>query len=303
MKIINEYNKSYRNDDVLWLCERKDIPQKLFFKGEFKHRGLHYGLPHKSNYKFWKDNDIVDMSKFHMVEHMYNKNSRWVDDLNNYSGDLPQFLMINRAFMTIRASKPSRTIRYRYQEIKKIPKLVIIDECHSSMSNETYQLLMYLKHRGAKIQGFSATPYRSGRSRTSISIDMLDSNDGLTENDIETKENEKRLLNIFHKPGNITKLNVMSFFNLKDAIEEGIVVEPVFHWYELNKTTRIQPTDIDPTERESERTTVDPTHILCILNQVIKKCRYRKCIAWCGTIAGAENWFKIFREQKLQHAT
>ena len=53
--------------------------------------------------------------------------------------------------MTTKSQKPLRTgkrtidVQYRYQEIVRMPKFVVIDECHSSMSNETYKLLLHLK--------------------------------------------------------------------------------------------------------------------------------------------------------------
>ena len=274
---------------MMWICERKDIPQKLFFSGTVKKGSLIHGVPHAKNYKFWKDNDIIDMLKFHVVEHIYNKNRRWVEDLNKYTGSKPIFLIINRAFMTTRPSKRTEEILYRYQEINSMPRFVIIDECHSSMANETYQLLLYLKYnREAKIHGLSATSYRSGKSSTNLSI-VLD-----TDQDIETKENEKKLLNIFHKPGNVNKLNILSFFNIKDVIGAGIILEPVFHWYKANKLKE----GMKKTKSYSEKEIVS---VLCVLNTIIRKCKYRKCIVWCGTIEIAEQWHQIFGDQKKKY--
>lgn len=284
LKEINEYNKKYPTHNVMWICERKDIPQKLFFQDIVKCvNGLITGKPHKKNYKFWQINDIIDMSKFHVIEHIYNKDPKWIQNINTYTGKKPIFLIINRAFMTTKSHK--KNIQYKYQEIVKMPKFIIIDECHSSMSNETYNLLLYLKNNcKSKIHGFSATPYRTGKSYTNININID------TDVDINTNENEQKLLNIFHEQEDKSKLNILSFFNLKDAIEEGIILEPVFHWYYMDK------------DDAKTNNTTDITSILNVIKSVLKKCKYKKCIVWCGTIALAEEWKTIFDEHKHKYA-
>lgn len=281
LKTINEYNKKYPKDHILWICERKDIPRKLFFSGDKNNNGIH----HKENFKFWKDNDIIDMSKFHIVEHIYNKNKTWTKKLNDYEGDKPIFLIINRAFMT--SSSKIQGKNYRYEEIRKFPKFAIIDECHSSMANETYQLLLYLKfNKEVKIHGLSATPYRSGKSNTDLSID-IDCDATL---DINTKENEKKLLRVFCKPGDINQLNILSFFNLKDAIEAGVILEPIFHWYTIQSNNE----DVQNNSFNQK----DINSVLCVLDTILGKCEYRKCIVWCGTIQLADEWHDIFGKNK-----
>lgn len=292
LKEINEYNKLYPIDNILWICERKDIPQKLFFNGTIKKGSLLHGVKHKQNYKFWKDNDIINMSKFHIVEHIYNKDKQWVENLNNYSGNKPIFLIINRAFMTTQPIQKSEIIKLRYQEIKNMPKFVIIDECHSSMAIQTYQLLSYLKWQcESKMHGLSATPYRQGKSNTKLVID-INTHDTVN---INTNVNEEKLLNIFHKPGNVNKLNILSFFNLKDAIESGVILEPVFHWY------CIEPKNDEPKKKTKLYDISDVNSVLYVLDTIIKKCRYKKCIVWCGTIEVSEEWYDIFGKEKQKH--
>jgi superfamily II DNA or RNA helicase len=282
LKTINEYNKQNPKDHILWICERKDIPRKMFFRGVNK---KHIGLHHTSNFEFWKDNDIINMSKFHIVEHIYNKDQKWTDKLNEYDGVKPIFLIINRAFMTTKSKVQGKG--YRYEEIRKMPKFAIIDECHSSMASETYQLLSYLKfNRDTKIHGMSATPYKNGKSNTRITID-INCDDDI---DIETRKNEEKLLNIFCKPGNVNQLNLLSFFNLKDAIEAGVILEPRFYWY------TIEPPDAKTNTKIYNKN--DIHSVLCVLDTIIGKCKYKKCIVWCGTIELAENWYNIFEEHK-----
>ena len=299
LKSINLYNQRYPTHNVMWICERKDIPQKLFFNAIVRcGHGLVTGTPHKRNYHFWKINDIIDMSKFHVVEHLYNKDPSWVQNINSYSGKKPIFLIINRAFMTTKSEKPLRTgkrtidVQYRYQEIVRMPRFVVIDECHSSMANETYKLLLHLKHnRESKIHGFSATPYRTGKSYTNINI-TID-----TEEDINIKENEKKLIKIFNDPEDPSKLNILSFFNLRDAIEEGVILEPMFHWYYVDSGDTKEGL-----KKKKAYSTAEQTSVLGIFMSVLKKCTYKKCIVWCGTIAIAEEWKKIFEEQQHKYA-
>jgi superfamily II DNA or RNA helicase len=281
LKSIWEYHKKYPKNHILWICERKDIPQKLFFVGHNK-KG---GLKHTKNYNFWKEHDIINMHNFEIIEHIYNKDRNWTQTINNYQGNKPIFLIINRAFMTTRSKQAD--YNYRYEEIIKMPQFVIIDECHSSMANETYQLLLYLKfNRDVKIHGLSATPYRSGKSKTDIILD-IDCDELVN---IETTENEEKLLRVFSKPSNCNQLNLLSFFNLKDAIEAGVILEPIFHWYYIDKKNE-----------EYEFSINDAHSVLSVLDTIIGKCKYRKCIVWCGTIDFANFWYKIFKNHNNKY--
>lgn len=296
LKTIWEYHKRNRTHHILWVCERKDIPLKLFFTN--KNNLLSF---HKNNYAYWKDNDIIDMYKFHIIEHVFNKSKSWVEDINNYNGSKPIFLIVNRAFMTAKAK--TQTKNYRYEEIKKMPELVIIDECHSSMACETYQMLLYFKfNRTSKIHGLSATPYRTGKSRTDLKL-AIDCEDDL---DITTQENEKKLLRVFCKQGNPDQLNLLSFFNLKDAIEGDIVLEPIFHWYKIepkectikNLKKNIKKDTENNTSNKKTIKDIDIKSVLGVLDTIIKMCSYRKCIVWCGETEISDSWKELFDKNK-----
>lgn len=296
LKTIWEYHKKYPKNNILWICERKDIPLKLFFKKKNNRCDFH-----KQNYEYWKRNDIINMYDFQIIEHIYNKDKKWTQKLNDYNGTKPIFLIINRAFMTTRSKDERYT--YRYEEIKRMPEFTIIDECHSSMANETYQLLLYLKfNRAVKIHGLSATPYRSGKSHTNLCLDIECGEDL----DVQTVENEKKLLRVFCKQGNPNQLNLLSFFNLKDAIEADIILEPIFHWYRIDAKEKKQEDsdNEDSGDEENDKVQIEEDNmkkVLCVLDTIIKNCSYRKCIVWCGRIPLAVESQKLFDSHKYMY--
>lgn len=288
LKIMWEYHKQNPKKPMLWLCERKDIPQKLFFT-----KNEEGGIVHNiKNHNFWKQNDIINMDKFHIMEFVYTKKADWISDINKYKGKKPLFLIINRAFMTSKSKRID--CEYKYQEINKnkSPRFVIIDECHSSMATQTYQLLLYMKYNwGSTIQGLSATPYRKGKSTTNINID-INCNEI---DDLNESENTKKLINVFHKPGNVNKLNILSWFNLKDAIEKGIILEPVFHWFRIEKYVEIK----DKTNKKYKDS--EQESIMVVLNNIIEQCKYKKCIVWCRLTSIADMWYDIFKKHKKRY--
>jgi hypothetical protein len=284
LKIIWEYHKQYPNNNIMWLCERKDIPQKLFFTKDVNGRAIY----NKRNFDFWRDNDIIYMDAFHICEYVYCKNNtNWVSTLNNIKSTAPIFIIINRAYLTAKSCDTQS--KYKYEELRNnIPNFVILDECHSSMANGTYKLLMFIKWNWkANIQGLSATPYRKGKSYTTIDIDI--NCPDLSK--IKTQENENKLINIFHKQGNVNEINILSWFNLKEAIENNIILEPIFHWFYIDeyKYDGITP------EKEIDK-------ILSVLNNIVNKCKYKKCIVWCRLISIANMWNTIFNKYKHEHA-
>ena len=90
----------FLNNNVIWFSERKDIPQKLFFKFENEK-----AKDNEENFKFWKRHDIIDMSKFEIKEYIYKKDDKdWVNKLNSYNGTKPLFIIINRAYLTTKSN-------------------------------------------------------------------------------------------------------------------------------------------------------------------------------------------------------
>lgn len=291
LKIIWEYHKRNPKNNIMWLCERKDIPQKLFFKITNDSEILF----NEKNFIFWKKHDIIDMHKFTIKEYVYEKNDpKWMDKLDALKSNKPLFIIINRAYLTSGSNYDD--CKYKYEELQKnIPKFVILDECHSAMANRTYTLLLYIKHNwGANIQGLSATPYRKGKSYTTIDIDINCEDEEI----IKTDQNENKLINIFHKQGNINELNILSWFNLKEAIEQGIILEPIFHWFHIKKY-------ISKNKKKSlnkKYTNSEITSVMTVLNDIVEQCKYKKCVVWCRLKEIANNWYNIFKKEKYKYA-
>ena len=166
--IVLEYNKKYENNNVLWFTERKSI-----LIDSFVHKNLKKKIP-----ELW--------DKFKILEFAQNKNKNWIEVINK-SNDKPILLVINRAFLTNKE---------KYKMIKKKFSLVIHDECHSSVANETFKFLKYIKLT-ANIIGFSATPIRK---------DTI---------------NRNRLNELYYN-------NIISNYNLKYYIKNNIILPPKF---------------------------------------------------------------------------
>lgn len=292
LKIIWEYHKQNPKNNVMWLCERKDIPQKLFFTG-FTNRKTIFN---KRNFRFWKKHDIIDMTHFLIKEYVYQKGDiEWMDKLNKIKSDKPIFFIINRAYLTTKSY--DKYCKYKYEELKNnIPKFIMLDECHSAMANGTYKLLMFMKWNWkASIQGLSATPYRKGKSYTTIDIDI----NCPDKDKIYTQENENKLINIFHKPGNVNELNILSWFNLKEAIEKSVILEPVFHWFHIKKYIKKTKKHIDKSKKYSDDEIIS---VMTVLNNIIEQCKYKKCVVWCRLISIADDWYEIFIKEKHKYS-
>ena len=133
--LLLEYNNRYPKNNILWLCERKNILIEQFSREKIKER------------KFEKI-----LSRFNIMDFSSKKDINWVDALNSskYWGK-PVLCIINRSYLV---SKD------RYKNIKIGIHMVIHDECHSIENNSTQKFYEWLieKNREYSIIGFSATP-------------------------------------------------------------------------------------------------------------------------------------------------
>jgi len=294
LKVMWEYHKKYPKNNLMWLCERRDIPEKLFFKKYKNNKKYKLEIDYVKN-SFWKAHDIIDLSKFNVIEMILDKPKNYYNLLNKATkNEKPYLIVVNRTFLT---TKIINTSTYKYTKIKNIPRFCIIDECHSCMSSETYLLLNYMKYNWeCKIQGLSATPYRHGKSKTkSLSNANIESSI-INENNLDTSSNIEKLINIFHKSNNKYQLNILSWFNMKQAIEEGIILEPIFHWYEIKEIS-----EKDARKKNYKYTTKEIKSILKVLNEIIIKCKYSKIIVWCKTIDNTQKWKDDFDKYKVNY--
>lgn len=299
LKIVWEYHKLNPTANIIWMCERKDIPLKLFLKINDKGKVMF----HEKNFKKWKKRDIIDMDAFHVVEHVYKKDKNWINKINNYTNSKPLFLIINRAFITTKSLTVGK--KKKYEDIEKKFALMILDECHSATSTETHRFLKYAQNNwNTKIQGFSATPYRNGRIKRN---NQLISNYDL-------------LLNVFHKKGNAKRLNIISWFNIREAIEKGVILEPVFHWYQIDKYIKCNSDDTDDSDinhkiESRNRSSNDPIRyetsesfnekeiasVMSVLNNIVGRSHFKKILVWCRMKSIADEWYILFDRYKKDY--
>lgn len=269
LNIMWLYHQKYPTHNMMWFCERKDIPKKIFFE--------------KKNIDFYRTNNIIDLDNFVIIDFINDKPR----DLNNYmlerkKNSKPFIIVINRAFATSQSTywKVDKSKLYKYQEIlgDYTPSFIAFDECHSSMANKTYEFLLYAKDIWkSKIQGMSATPYRKGNSKVLINGSS------------ERIDNKQKLLNIFHKSSDINELNIISWCNIKEAIENEYILEPIFHWFSINEYYSKSKKNDNVGEINSA---------LSVLDETLNICPYKKCIVWCKIINNTIDWYNNFEKNK-----
>jgi hypothetical protein len=269
LNIMWLYHQKNPMHNMMWFCERKDIPKKIFFLSK--------------NIEFYRTHDIIDLNNFIIIDFINDKPR----DLNNYIMEnkkkgKPFIIVINRAFATAKSTywKLDKSKLYKYQEIlgDYIPSFIAFDECHSSMANKTYEFLLYAKNIWkSKIHGMSATPYRKGNSKVSVN--------GTT----ERLDNKQKLLNIFHKSDNVKELNIISWCNIKEAIENEYILEPIFHWFSINEYYSQSKTNDNIGEINS---------VFSVLDETLNICPYKKCIVWCKIINNTTDWHRNFENNK-----
>jgi superfamily II DNA or RNA helicase len=144
MLILLEYVNRYPNNNIIWLCERKNILMEQFSRNTIKERNF----------------DKV-LERFNILDFTKNKNVNWVNSINSsLFWNKPLLCIINTSFL---ASKE------RYVNIKIPLHLIIHDECHSIENKSTsnfYDWLINIHYKKYKtkykkqpsIIGFSATP-------------------------------------------------------------------------------------------------------------------------------------------------
>jgi superfamily II DNA or RNA helicase len=288
LKIFWEYHKRHNKDNLLFFCERKDILQKLFYVS-YKNKKA---ILNEDNIILWKKNDIIDLNRFEIMEFVYTKDKNWVNKINNYKGDKPLFIVINRQFLTTYSSNLQPNT-FKYQNIAfNEPKLIVLDECHSGLANRTYEFLTHAKNNWkSKIHGFSATPYRAGKNWTKLKLvpELEYINDELNHD-----TNVDRITNIFHKTSNSKSLNILYSYNLKDAIENGYILEPVFNWFQIDKYKKKEKNSIQFTDTEI-------VSVLGVLDDILGKCYYKKTIVWCREKNIVDKWHQLFEKYKYSY--
>jgi superfamily II DNA or RNA helicase len=187
-------NQQIKNPKIILFTERVDILSDLFL---VKNKKIEID---KDKIKFWKDNNITDLTKFHIIERVINKDKNWIKEFNE--SKKPTLLIVNRLFLTM--SK-------KYEQINNL-NLILHDECHNTGSSECYNFLKYFKNKNVITIGYSATPLRAANK-----------------NDIDNT------IKIYGING---KLNIISNYNIIFSIEKDLILPPVFHWYNINENQK-----------------------------------------------------------------
>ncbi len=285
LHIMQKYHEKYPTNSMMWLCERKDIPDKLFFSKKKNEDGTIESVKNTENYRKWRDYGIIDMYQFEIINLVTEKPMNWVKLLNKET-DKPKFIIVNRAFLTTNSNDKKYKFKYEEVNYEVAPKLIVHDECHSTAAPRTYELLLHMKEKwSSKIQGLSATPYREGLTKTKISIELKEEN----KEKWETMNNINRLINVYPHPENENQIHLLSQCDLKRAIEEEFILEPVFHWFYIDEYGKKGKSKFSNDEFES---------MIAALINMIEKCPYKKVLIWCKYVSIAESMYTKFEDSK-----
>ena len=136
LEIILEYNRKYKQKNILWLCEQKSILIEQFQKKTLKEKGY------------------CDIFKeFLVIDYSEHKEQKWFEKVNSATfWKKPILLIMNRHFLVS---------KNKYEKIKMNIDLIIHDECHSIQNNTTKQFYEFIlkQNNDTRCLGFSATPY------------------------------------------------------------------------------------------------------------------------------------------------
>lgn len=237
-------------------CPRIEVLRNMFFE---KNSNNEYVINEK-NKSFWKNNKIINFDNFKIIDKINNKDKKL-----KISKNKPNILIANTDFLKI--LDKSNIIDY-----KKV-NLILFDECHGVSAEMFYSLLEKIKfNHSIHIIGFSATPLRDN-----------------------AEEKVKHIFSSSLEKSLNPKLNIISNYDLINAICDNIILPPSYTIIEINKTCnkKIGKSNKDITEKT--------------IKNKLKVLPYKKIICWCKTINKLKEWYvfftKRFPELKLHCST
>lgn len=203
---------------------------------------LKYIFLNNNNTSYWKDNDIINLDKFNIVDCINSKSKNLFSTIDNTK---PNIIIINNQLLNV------RPVNFKLE-------MILLDECHSISGNKIYNTLKKLKYENKiPIIGFSATPLR--------------------------KNADKKLCDIFSKSFDLheknKKINIISSYNLFDAIKDDIVLPLYTVCIKVDKK-------IGNTNKKITKLALD---------SIIDKCPYNKFIGWCKNIEEMVEWYEFFK--------
>lgn len=212
LTINDHYNLNNNCNLYVITCPRIEVLNKMFFE----EKDNEYIINIK-NIKFWKDNNIIDLDKFKIIDRVNYKS----DTKLKLSTTKPNILIVNSDYL----KKMDEKKHIEYDKLN----FIIFDECHGVSARQFYDLLYKIKYEYKKhIIGFSATPVRDNA--------------------------EDKVKKIFSKSLNKddTKgLNIISNYDIMTAICHGVVLPPSYTIVEIKKTCnkKIGKSNKDITEK------------------------------------------------------
>lgn len=195
----------------------------------------------------WKSYDM-DITDYKIINRVTIKGKDWFEKIRK--SNQPTLLVINRAYLT------NKKI---YSDMKeKEITLILHDECHNTTSTKCHDFLLTCKSKKSIIVGFSATPLRTG------------------------KYDKPKLLEIY---GINNELNLITNYSMINAIEQELILPPVFHWYNLDNY------------KNNEISKEEIASVLSLLNKLKNQQGYFKYVAWCRTIKLTKKWKNEFEKE------
>jgi superfamily II DNA or RNA helicase len=153
----------------------------------------------QSNVKYWKKNNIIDLTKFDIIDTVANKDKNIINKINN--AVKPTLVIMNNAFL--------RT-NNKYEQLINNISLVLLDECHCVSGPEIYKALRHIKNNlNTSIIGFSATPIRNNKNSI-LQLCEIFGTVPITVSGTGTGSNKK--------------INILSFYDIISALQDDIVL-------------------------------------------------------------------------------
>ena len=248
--IWKHYQENKNNNIYPIVCYRQEILKDLFFDK--------YNEIDKKKVKLWKDNDIIDLDKFNIIDRINNKKKNL-----NIDTKKPNILVINTGFLESiekANTKLKEEGKEKVLDYKKI-NFAILDECHGVSADILHRILRKIKYSYKKsIIGFSATVLRDGAEDKIV--------------DIFSKTNDKEEKD--------KKLNIISRYDFMNAIRDNIILPPYYTIMEVKKTVK------NKIGQQNKDT------IKKVLLDTFENLPYKKIICWCRTIQQMKDYYKYF---------
>lgn len=246
MTMSDHYEKDItKNKGRIYIltCPRIEVLRNMFFE---KNSNDEYVI-NKKNIQFWRDNKIINLENWKIIDKINNKDKKIEIDKNK-----PNILITNTDFLKIL----DKLNLVQYEKVN----LVLFDECHGVSAKVFYSLLEKIKFvHLIHIIGFSATPLR---------------------NNAEEKVKHIFSSSLVKIPD--PKLNIISNYDLMNAICDEIILPPSYTIVEINKTCnkKIGKSNKDIAEKT--------------IKNKLKILPYKKIICWCRTIDKLKEWYEFF---------